>query len=60
MTYFGTLRPLGMSYKRRASQKRQASSANTASPDDAGGQSLRSVVEEVVEAISGSRDPSDV
>jgi hypothetical protein len=46
--------PLGMSYKRRAGQKPQPSSAET--PDDAGERSIRSVVKDVVEAVSRSRD----
>jgi hypothetical protein len=55
LTYFGTLRPLGMSYKRGGAQKPPPSSAKTASPDG-GGQSIRSVVEDVIEAVSESRD----
>jgi hypothetical protein len=58
LAYFGTLRPLGMNYKRGA-QRAKPSSANNAPLDDAAGQALRSVVEDVVEAVSGSRDAED-
>jgi len=44
LTYFGTLRPLGMSYKKRAGQLPQRS-VKTAPPDDAADRSIRSVIE---------------
>lgn len=55
MTYFGTLRPMGLNYKRSA-QRAKPSSANNAPPDDAAAQTLRSMVEDVSAADTRDAD----